>query len=134
MSEENIDRARAAYDAFNRGDYESWLSFFAEDVELHDLAETPDTGVFHGHAGAREWLAKLEDAWGVGGMRLEPQSFTDGGEVVVGHVRAIATGAKGGVPVEMPLHIVVRLRDERVVWTKPFLDKAEALEAAGLSE
>jgi hypothetical protein len=52
----------------------------------------------------------------------------------VGHVRATAMGPRGGVPVEMPLHIVVRLRDQKVVWMKAFLDRAEALEAAGLSE
>jgi ketosteroid isomerase-like protein len=134
MSQENVERAREAYDAFNRGDYESWIAHLAEDVELHDLDETPDTGVFHGHAGARKWLAKLEDAWGVGGIQLEPTSFTEGEGVVVGHVHASATGARGGVPIEMTLHIVVRLRDQKVVWMKAFLERAEALEAAGLRE
>jgi ketosteroid isomerase-like protein len=134
MSKENVERAREAYDAFNRGDYESWIAHFSEDVELHDLAETPDTGVFHGHAGARKWLAKLEDAWGPGGMRLEPRGFTEGEGVVVGHVHASATGVRGGVPIEMALHIVVRLRDQKVVWMKAFLERSEALEAAGLRE
>ena len=133
MPRENIERAREAYKAFNRGDYESWIAELAEDVEIHDLGETPDTGVFHGHAGAREWLAKLEEAWGPGGMRLEPTSFTEGEGVVVAHVRASATGVRAGVPIDMTLHIVARLRDQKVVWMKAFLDRAEALEAAGLS-
>jgi ketosteroid isomerase-like protein len=134
MSQENVARGREAYDAFNRGDYESWIALLDEDVELHDLAETPDTGVFRGHAGAREWLAKLEEAWGAGGMRLEPTGFTEGAAVVVGHVHASATGVAGGVPIEMDLHIVVRLRDQKVIWMKAFLDRAEALEAAGLQQ
>ena len=59
MSQENVEVLRAGFDAFNRGDYDSWVGAFAEDVEVHDLADTPDTGVFHGHAGVRAWLAKL---------------------------------------------------------------------------
>jgi hypothetical protein len=34
----------------------------------------------------------------------------------------------------MALHIVVRLRDQKVVWMKAFLERSEALEAAGLRE
>ena len=134
MSEEDIERAREAFAAFNRGDHEAWIATFAEDVELHDLAETPDTGVFRGHAGVRKWLAKLEEAWGAGGMLFEPISFTEGEGVIVAHVRARGVGIGSGVPIEMTFHNVSRHRDGKVIWMKGFLDRAEALEAAGLSE
>jgi ketosteroid isomerase-like protein len=82
MSAESVDILRAGFDAFNRGDYDSWVGAFAEDVEVHDLADTPDTGVFHGHAGVREWLAKLQVAFG-DGFRFEPTSFRESRGVVV---------------------------------------------------
>ena len=124
---------RACLDAFNRGDYDAWLEAFSEDVEVHDLAETPDTGVFHGHAGVRAWLAKLQAAWG-DGFRFEPSSFTEGEGGVVADVRASATGVGGGVPIEMRAHLAFRLRDREIIWTQGFLDRGAALEAVGLSE
>jgi SnoaL-like domain len=69
MLQDNVEILGGGFDAFNRGDYESWLTAFSGDVEVHDLADTPDTGVFHGHAGVRAWLAKLQEAFG-GGFRV----------------------------------------------------------------
>jgi ketosteroid isomerase-like protein len=43
MSQPPAEILRAGFDAFNRGDYDSWLEAFSEDVEVHDLAETPDS-------------------------------------------------------------------------------------------
>lgn len=128
MSQENVDILRAGFDAFNQGDYDSWLVAFAEDVEVHDLADTPDTGVFHGHAGVRAWLTKLQVAFG-DGFRFEPTSFTESRGVVVADVRATATGVGGGVPIEMSVYIVFRMRDGKIDWTQGFLNRDAALEA-----
>jgi uncharacterized protein len=131
MSQRPVEILRAGFDAFNRGDYDSWLEAFSEDVAVHDLAETPDTGVFRGHAGVRAWLAKLQEAWG-DEFRFEPRSFTEGDGVVVADVHASATGIGGGVPIEMSLHLAFRLRDGEIVWTQGFLNRGAALEAVGL--
>jgi len=135
MSQENppVETIRAGFDAFNRGDYELWISGLDEDVVLLDLEETPDTGVFRGHDGARAWLAKLQEAWGEG-FRFEPRSFTEGDGVVVVDTRASGVGVGGGVPIEMTLYMVLRFRDQKVVWTKSFMDRSDALDAARLSE
>jgi ketosteroid isomerase-like protein len=128
MSQQNLDVLRAGFDAFNRGDYDSWVGAFAEDVEVHDLADTPDTGVFYGHGGVHEWLAKLQVAFGEG-FQFEPTSFTQSRGIVVADVRASATGVGGGVPIEMSVHIVFRMRDGKIAWTQGFLDRDAALEA-----
>src|SRR6476646_8474249 len=88
MSDAISEAIRAGHDAFNRGDYESWSAAYDEDVECHDLGDTPDTGIFHGHAGIRVWLAKLQEAWGEG-FPFEPQSVMRGDDVVVVDTRAI---------------------------------------------
>ncbi len=128
-----LEAIHAGFDAFNRGDYDAWITGFDEDVELLDLAETPDTGVFRGHAGARAWIAKLREAWGEG-FRFEPQSITQGDDAVVVDTRASGVGTGSGVPIEMTVYMVLRFRDQRVVWTRSFTDRTEALEAAGLRE
>ena len=135
MSQEIPPRAdiQAGFDAFNRGDYETWIAGLDEDIVLLDLEETPDTGVFRGHDGVRAWLGKLQKAWGKG-FRFEPMSITPGDGVVVVDTRASKVGVGGGVPIEMPVYMVLRFRDQKVVWTKSFMDRSNALEAAGLLE
>jgi ketosteroid isomerase-like protein len=128
-----LETIRAGFDAFNRGDYETWIARYSEDTEFLDLAETPDTGVFRGHAGIRAWLAKLQEAWGEG-FRFEPVSFTQGDRVVVVDTRAKGIGEGSGVPIEMDVHIVLRFQDQKIVWSQGFIDRDEALEAAGLRE
>jgi len=128
-----LETIRAGFDAFNRGDYETWIARYAEDTEFLDLAETPDTGVFRGPAGIRAWLAKLQEAWGEG-FRFEPVSFTQGDRVVVVDTRAKGIGEGSGVPIEMDVHIVLRFQDQKIVWSQGFIDRDEALEAAGLRE
>lgn len=131
MSDAISETLRAGFDAFNRGDYESWIAAYDENVEFHDLGETPDTGIFHGHAGIRAWLAKLQEAWGEG-FRFEPRSITRGDEVVVVESRAIGLGVESGIPLEMTVYIILRFRNGKIVWTKSYVDRAEALEAVGL--
>jgi ketosteroid isomerase-like protein len=128
-----LEDIQAGFDAFNRGDYETWIARYDEDTEFRDLAETPDTGVFRGHAGIRVWLAKLQEAWGEG-FRFEPMSFTQGDGVVVADTRAKGIGVGSDVPIEMTVHIVLRFQDQKSVWSQGFIDRADALEAAGLRE
>ena len=124
---------RERYDALNRGDYEAWIDLYDEDVEFHDLAETPDTAVFRGHAGVRAWLAKLQEAWREG-FRFEPRSVTKGDGVILVETRAKGIGVGSGVPIEMTFYAVMRYRDQKIVWSQGFIDRADALEAAGLRE
>jgi uncharacterized protein len=133
VSRVDLDAVRAAFAAFNRGDYDSWIAAYDDDVEFHDLGETPDTGVFRGHEGIRAWLAKLHEAWGEG-FRFDPRSFTAGDGVVVVDTHANGTGMESGIPIEMTVYIVIRFRKGKAVWTKAFMDRAAALEAAGLQD
>ena len=133
MSQENVEVVRAGYDAFNQGDYEAWIGVYDENVEFLDLAETPDTGTFSGHAGVRFWLAKLQEAWGEG-IRFEPLSIAQGDDVVVVDTLARGVGIGSDIKVEMTFYNVMRFRDQKVVWTRGFRERAEALEAAGLKE
>ena len=127
-----LEAIHAGFDAFNRGDYDAWITGFDEDVELLDLAETPDTGVFRGHAG-RGMDRQAAGSMGEG-FRFEPQSITQGDNAVVVDTRASGVGTGSGLPIEMTVYMALRFRDQRVVWTRSFTDRTEALEAAGLRE
>jgi ketosteroid isomerase-like protein len=130
MSQPTPEMIRAGFDAFNRRDIEAWLATFAEDCEGHDLKEYPDTDVHYGHPGQRVWLAKEEEVWGVG-FKWEPMSFLEGDGVVVVETRASGAGPGGHVPAEVTFHLVLRFRDDKIVWAQGFLDRAGASKLRG---
>jgi ketosteroid isomerase-like protein len=57
-----------------------------------------------------------------------------GGNRVVGVFHQRAIGKASGVPVELHTGLVYELEDGRIIRMRNFLDPAEALEAAGVSE
>jgi ketosteroid isomerase-like protein len=74
----------------------------------------------------------LRDAWSV--WRFEPDRFFDAGDRVVVFIRVIAMGMASGVPVELADGHVLTIRDGRIISTRVYRDRADALKAAGLSE
>jgi ketosteroid isomerase-like protein len=133
MSQPTPEMIRAGFDAFNRRDIEAWQANFAEDFEAHDLKEYPDSEVYYGHGGQDAWLAKQEEVWGPG-FKFEPMSILEGDGVAVIETRASGSGIGSHAPVEVIFHMVFRFRDDKIVWSQGFLDRADALEAAGLRE
>ena len=132
MSQENIDAMRRGYDVFNRRDIDAWLEGFHPDVEVHDLAEIPDAPVRRGHEALREWVAMMEGIWV--DARYEPEEFIEAGEFVVVAVRAKGRGRGSGIPMDVPMFQVFEIQGGTVRRMWAYLDRAEALEAVGLSE
>jgi uncharacterized protein len=132
MSEENVEIVRDGYEAFDRGDMPSWLSRFDPEVVIHENADFPDSLIYRGHAGALQWVESVNELWD--DARLDPQTFRSRGEFVVVSCRATGRGRGSGIPVDVLVHQVFRLRNGKVVEAWAYNDEAEALEAAGLSE
>jgi hypothetical protein len=67
--------------------------------------------------------------------RFEPQEIREAGKFVVVSVRISARGLGSGVPTEMQVfHVFELSANGRAQSIAGFLSRAEALEAAGLSE
>ena len=64
MSQENVELARKAIDALNRGDFDALLTFLSPDVRWEALEGVAGIGeLYRGRAEVREWIAlMLEDA------------------------------------------------------------------------
>ena len=133
MSQENIDVVRQMLDAFNGGDVPAVLAAFDENCELNEPPEIPDRPAlgFRGHDGIRKWMANLRE---VAGVQFEPMSFTTSGDVIVSEWASRGLGQGSGVPLEWTTFAVLRMRDGRILRAQGFLNRAEALEAAGLRE
>ncbi len=76
----------------------------------------------------RSWSGTFED-WG-----YEMQEIIDAGASVFVSVRQWGRGKGSGVPVEYRFFQVWTFKNGKVIRFQGFRDKAEALEAAGLSE
>jgi ketosteroid isomerase-like protein len=88
--------------------------------------------VFRGRDGWDQLLAMLRDTWSE--WRFEPERILDAGDEVVVFVRIVGKGGVSGVPLELETAHVLTIHAGRVVSAHAYRDRAEALEAARLSE
>ena len=102
------------------------------DAEYHASREDPDSAIHRGLDAVRAQYARWVDAYP--DLTVEPLEAKDAGEKVFLWVRFSGHGEGSGAPVEMELAHVLTLRDGRVTRIAEYSDRAEGLEAAGLSE
>lgn len=125
-----MDRVRAAFDAFNRGDFEAAVAVFHAEAEWHPYLGALEGNVYRGRdALLRMWLG-IEESFG-GSLRLEPQEFIECGDQVVVVVEAQGKGSGSGAEVRQSWAQLATMRDGFVFRVEPFPDRAAALEAAG---
>ena len=133
MSQQNVEILRRALQAFNRGDEEDWLAAWHADAELYDFTELPDIPQpYRGHEGVRHWAANVRSV--LGDFRMDPQALTGIGDAVLMEIEVRGAGIQSGVPVVQIVYGLAWMRGDKVARTRAFLDKEQALEAAGLSE
>jgi len=134
-----VEVVRRLIDAWNHGERE-------RAVPLERVAPFLDTGVvfdatrriinprtYAGIEGIRAMITERDEVWAE--FRMVPDEFVDTGDRVVAIGRWIARGKGSGVEVDQPIADVFTLQGGRVVRCEiGFSDRAEALEAAGLSE
>ena len=134
MSQENAETVRRAYEAFSRAGLDGFLEYVHPDAEYDATAAIgPFAGMYYGRAAIQDFLADYFDSWEY--ARMEPEDFIETGEDhVVVPLRLHLRGKGSGIEVEARTINVWTLRDGKAVRLAVYNDKAEALEAAGLSE
>ncbi len=133
MSQENLERLHALADAFSRGDFETVIQGVAEHVEVRPAVIGIDVGgPYRGRDELRAFCAQISDAWKT--LTIDPQDLLAApGERVVAVERWRVVG-RDGLELDFELVDVYTFRDGLVVRIDGFRDRAEALEAVGLSE
>jgi ketosteroid isomerase-like protein len=134
MSEENVEVVKRSVEAYLRGDIDAYLEGLGDDAELDfSRARGPYRGVHRGREGARALFAGFREAF----SSITPVSteYMEVGDKVVLAARVRFRGRGSGVEVGGGgMGAVYTLRDGKIVRYEQFQSKAEALEAAGLSE
>jgi ketosteroid isomerase-like protein len=134
MSQQNVEIARDAFVAFNRGDLDAFLDeYWADDIDYRAVEGAPDDhGPIHGKAAMRahwqDWLDTFDD------LKIEPLELIDAGEDVVAVLRFGGRAKLSGVETDLTFAVVYTLRDGRVARGREYWTRDEALEAAGLRE
>ena len=129
VGREEIARLRQLYEAINSGDLDGIMEGFHDDVEYLPFEE-PET--IHGLDAVRRYFEGWLDTWDP--FQVEPTEFLIRGDHVVAGEAFKGRGKGSGVEVAMQSWSVSLLRDDQVVRRDEFLDRAEALQAAGLRE
>ena len=132
MSQENVEFVLDGYGRFNGGERRPELWYWHADAEYHAAREDPDSAVHRGIDAIRRQFASWVEAYP--DLKVEPLQARACGDKVFAWVRFSGHGAASGAPLEMEMAHVITMRDGRVSRTVEYFDRAEALEAAGLSE
>ncbi len=131
MSQENVELAHQAYDAFNRRDLGSLLALMDADADLVPQLAAME-GAYHGHEGIRRWWQTLLDAWP--DYRAEVVEVRDLEPATLAKVQVGGHAADSGIPVSEASWHVWRWRRKKAVWFAVFPTEADAVEAVRLSE
>jgi ketosteroid isomerase-like protein len=132
MSQENVERLRAAYTAFAGRDTYSIAALATDYLHPDFELETTFAGTtVKGFEGLQDFISEVQESLGYVPV---PEEFIDLGEQIVAVLRVSVRGAQSGVPVTSQVATVWTIEDGRAVHAKAFTSRAEALEAAGLRE
>jgi ketosteroid isomerase-like protein len=131
MSEENVEVVRAAIEAFNRRDIEAWERLSCPDVEVDwSNSRGLEAGVYRGREETLRFIRTFEVFVSV---VLGADQMIDAGDSVLVPNTSRFTGREGIETVARST-IVYELHGGRIARVCLYQERAEAFEAAGLSE
>jgi uncharacterized protein len=135
MPRDKVDVARRVNDAYNRRDVDGLFAELATpDFEWYPaIARALDGGgSYRGREGIEKFAADTRENWEE--LQSLPEEFRDLGDRVLVLGRLRGRGKASGVPVDQPFAGIFDFRGYRVWRYRVYLDRAEGLRAAGLSE
>ena len=132
MSQENVEIVRRAYEVFNPREFSRVPDFIAPDIVVDLSRNVFNPATFRGYEGVEQVVNAVDDAWD--NFRFEPEELIDAGDRVVAVVKLSGKVKGSGVPVDQRDIHVMTIRDGKVTRIEVHRDRAEALEAIGLSE
>jgi len=134
MSQENVEVVRQMWAALEREDIEAQLALCDEQVELRNPPDFPTTGPYHGHDGVRQWATQNWEVFT--DLRFDVEEIIEAadGETVVSVQRTSGQMRHTDIPVDVRWAAVWTIRNGKTLRAQGYWSKADALEAAGLSE
>jgi ketosteroid isomerase-like protein len=133
MSHQNVEIVRRGYEQFAAtGELDADVASPDFVWDMSNFHGWPEKQTYEGVEGARSFLEEWVSAWD--DWELEIDALLDAGDRVVALVRQHGRSKAAGMPVDMSFAQVWTVRDGKQARMEMYSDRAEALEAAGLTE
>jgi ketosteroid isomerase-like protein len=134
MPRDKVDVARRANDAYNRRDVDDlFAELLTPDFEWYPATTVAlDGGGYQGREGVERFVVETSEDWEE--LQVVAEEFRDLGDRVLILGRLKGSGKGSGVPIDAPFAAVLDFRGDRIWRNRVYLDRAEGLRAAGLSE
>jgi ketosteroid isomerase-like protein len=133
MSHDNVELARQAYDAWNRGDLDWFLDHMTEDFEFRPgLGFSDIDAVYRGKEGWRRFARTWREAWEDITVSVERIEGVD--DRIVALLTFEGRGRGSGVEVALRVGQVATVAERRISRLESTPDWDEALAAVGLRE
>jgi ketosteroid isomerase-like protein len=135
MSQENVETAQQQVDAVNRRDADAFVAVVSPDVEWEDsIFWSEGSRTYRGRTEVREWFDHVVvEPWESLLCEAEEILAAADDRVFFGGVLT-ARGKESGVDTRLHFWSVTWVANGLITRRQVFLERAEALEAAGLSE
>jgi ketosteroid isomerase-like protein len=135
MSQENVEALKRSFELWLSGDVDAWIETMGPDIgwdiSAHPLPDVPNHGRGR-DAFVTDMMATYMSGWM--DYSAELKEFIDVGDEVIAVIHETASMGETGVALDRDLVQLWTLRNGLGVFLRVFQTKAEALEAAGLSE
>jgi ketosteroid isomerase-like protein len=125
-----LDLVRRFYELLERGDW-SRLELLSEDLVYRPIREITETGEYRGRDGFRRYMDEFFQTEWADGLKVEATSYREYGDAVVVRVHLAGHGRASGLDFSARVFQVFAVRDGEIARIEDFLDRAEALTAAG---
>jgi ketosteroid isomerase-like protein len=133
MSQENVELVKAMNEAYMAGEYFEALQVLDPEIEWQGTKGGLDEHiVYRGHEEVIKGFADNLMTWER--LSLDYEQYIDAGDQVLVFVHEVARGLESGVELETDTAVVFRIENDRIVKARGYMNRAEALEAVGLSE
>ena len=131
MSDENVEKVRGGYEAFNRRDWDGALADVDESVTWRPIFSVEAAELRGKEAVRVSWMDAVDSL----DIRISIQELIPvGDDKVVAVATWTGRGSASETPVGSTAAQVFTLKDGRLIQVESYPDRRQALEAAGLSE
>ena len=126
MSQENVETAQGFLKACARGDLDGALAQADPKIVWNPTQEGQAEGITAVRATMQRWEDSFED------LEVTYEETIDAGDRVLVETHVSGRGRGSGIVVDSRSYMLWTLRGDKVVRMDEFVQRAEALEAAGL--
>ena len=137
MSQENVEALRsdfgAGVDAQDGLALDRAIETFHPDIEFREDPSFPEAGIYRGREAVRAYAEQFSAEFDA--FSWQPEDFLDAGDdQVLVLMRVRGRGKSSGIEIDLRGGWLYTLKDGVAVRVDAYLDREEALAAAGLSE